>query len=81
MKLSTVQLSNNALITVTKKGAATFDIPIMNKVMVQFFTDPSDLINFIKELNSIKQWVNQEVNKQSYALKDTAIKIEYIIKD
>lgn len=76
--MKVVKLQNRVLITVTKKGAATLDLPIMNKVLVNLLQDTTDLNALIEELGGIKQWVNREVNIMGFALRDVDIKIEFI---
>lgn len=73
-------ISNRVFVTVTSK-TPTFQIPFMNRVMMHMQGDMTDLANVVKELNHIKMWVNQELNRNGAALKNYDIQIEQLKGD
>jgi hypothetical protein len=63
-------------VTVTHKKDKL--MPIWNKVHLGLDGDKGDLINLQKQLDLVKQDVNQDMNKKGFALKDVDVRVDFV---
>ena len=51
---------------------------LWNQVHLSLSGDNKDLLNLQKQLNLVKQDVNQDMNRKNLSLKDVHIKVDFI---
>lgn len=69
--------NNRLAVTIWDKKVKGAVLPLWNKVQLGFNGSRFDLMNLIKELKEIKDFINKDMNQKGYALRDVEVLVEF----